>query len=193
VTLKVNYTKLSAATAIELILERATGPGQLTYSIRDGLIYIQTTIASQDDLEIQVYNIRDILEGVKPIMRTVYPNLQGGFGGGGGSGGGFFQIEDDITTSAVLMQIGQSGGMGGGQFAPANFKPATIEISAAEALTEVISGSTGGPWMKIDGSGGTIEEFDGLFVIRQTQKAHREIKQLLDTLRATAKEQPKKR
>jgi hypothetical protein len=60
-------------------------------------------------------------------------------------------------------------------------------------LIEVISGSTAGPWMKIDGTGGTIEEFDGLFVIRQTQKAHREIRQLLDTLRATAKEQPKKR
>ena len=194
VNLFVKHTRLTAATAIKLILERAAEPGALTYTIRDGLIYIQSTIDAEEDLEIEVYNVRDILEGVKPITRTVYPNLQGGFGGG--SGGGFFQIEDDITTSAALMQIFQSGGPGGGQFAPANTadpKPVSIEISAAEALTEVISGSTGGPWMKTDGDGGTIEEFDGLFVIRQTQKAHREIKQLLDTLRATAKEQPRKR
>ncbi|MBT6487010.1 MAG: hypothetical protein HOK71_20365 [Planctomycetaceae bacterium] len=203
VTLKVNYTKLSAATAIELILERATGPGQLTYSIRDGLIYIQTTEASEDDLEIQVYNVRDILDGVKPITRTVYPGISGGMGGG--SGGGFFQIEDDITASAVSMQLGGAAGgpgagggggsaMGGmGSAIAAGLKPVTIEIPAGKVLIDVITGSPGGPWMDIDGDGGKIEEFDGLFVIRQTQKSHREIKQLLDTLRATAKEQPKKR
>ena len=203
VTLKVNYTKLSAATAIELILERATGPGQLTYSIRDGLIYIQTTEASEDDLEIQVYNVRYILDDVKPITRTVYPGISGGMGGV--SGGGFFQIEDDISASAVSMQLGGAAGgpgagggggsaMGGmGSAIAAGLKPVTIEIPAGKVLIDVITGSTGGPWMDIDGDGGKIEEFDGLFVIRQTQKSHREIKQLLDTLRATAKEQPKKR
>jgi hypothetical protein len=80
VTFSVKHTKLTAATAIELILERATGPGQLTYSIRDGLIYIQSTIDAEEDLEIEVYNVRDILEGVKPIMCTVYPGVSGGGG-----------------------------------------------------------------------------------------------------------------
>jgi len=55
------YTKLSAGTVLDLILE----PLQCSYIVREGFIYVSTDIAmeeQEDYLEFRVYNVRDLLE-----------------------------------------------------------------------------------------------------------------------------------
>ncbi len=54
----------------------------------------------------------------------------------------------------------------------------------AEDVRDVIQSSTSGPWFAIDGLGGTVDVIPGGLVIRQTQKVHREIDQLIEQLEA---------
>ncbi len=57
----------------------------------------------------------------------------------------------------------------------------------AKELVPIIEKSTAGTWMSIDGDGGTVEPLgSGLLVIRQTQRSHVEITNLLNDLREKA-------
>jgi len=56
--------------------------------------------------------------------------------------------------------------------------------AAAWALINVIMAATGDNWLdRGDGDGGTITEFDGLVIVRHSQRAHRNIEDLLAKLR----------
>lgn len=46
----------------------------------------------------------------------------------------------------------------------------------------------GGPWQITDGTGGSIEHFNGLLAVRQTAAVHRQIEELLAALRRSAAE-----
>lgn len=61
-----------------------------------------------------------------------------------------------------------------------------------ESLIETIQQETGGPWMEIDGIGGTISESVACHAIavRQQAKLHQEVTQLLADLRKTISMQP---
>ena len=161
VNISLMYSEVTAATALDLILERATG-GALVYTIRDGFIYIQTTLVAEENLEVRVYNCRDLLQDGTCSSRTI---SQMSFGADGGSDEGHGQMH---------MQ----GGMGSGRTAN------------AVKLLDLIQKTTTGPWSDIDGTGGTMEEFNGLLVVRQTQSIHREIQELLDMLREAAGAKP---
>ncbi len=50
--------------------------------------------------------------------------------------------------------------------------------------------TTPGPWLDVDGVGGTVEQFNGLLVVRQSGNNHHEIKQLLEMMRAAVKQTP---
>ena len=63
-----------------------------------------------------------------------------------------------------------------------------LKQSAGDALVEVIIETTSGPWEEENGEGGTIKEFNGLLIVKQTQAVHREIKQLLEMMRAADRE-----
>lgn len=212
VNLHLTYTEIPASTALELIFERAAGPGMLTYKIRDGFLYVQTAIAAEEDLEIEVYDVRDLLEGVKPVRRR-FPGLGGGVGGGGGflggtgfgGGGGFFQVGPIGDPANVNRATGSSSKSTAWPDTSAKTDPLQapgtpaqppacyVEISPVEALIDVIQNNTSGPWINVDGAGGMIDAFDDMLVVRQTQAAHREIKQLLEMLRVASKERDAKK
>jgi hypothetical protein len=86
----------------------------------------------------------------------------------------------EASTSAARFQV-QTVQFGG------NPEPAVK--TPADRLADVIMNSTEGPWEEIDGTGGTIAEFNGLFVVRQTQQVHREIKDVLKMMREAHKQQ----
>lgn len=157
VTLQVKRTAVTARTALELILEQVSK--DLGYTVRDGLVYVTNKF---DNDEIQVYNVRDLLAS----FPATQPGPQGGgapgmVGGGLGGMGG--------------MMAGGEGGLGGTR--PTSASP------AGEALLSVIE-STVMPdtWSAVGGSG-SLAEFNGLLIVKQSQTVHREIKQLLEMMR----------
>lgn len=174
--LQLKYTEVSAKTALELILE----PFNLGYRIREGFLYVEPESELEEALEVRVYNCRDLLEGVEvPAPPRPGGGLGGGFGGGG-EGGGFFSVGDPAgqnrrESSLTLFQFGDGGFGGGGCSRPRPTTPAGV-------LIEVIQNETSGTWEN-EGGSGTIDPFNGLLVVRQTQQVHREIEQLLEMLR----------
>ncbi|QDT38328.1 hypothetical protein [Stratiformator vulcanicus] len=71
--------------------------------------------------------------------------------------------------------------------APGSVPNKSIEMPPANELLIVIKSATAGPWMNIDGLGGSIKHFDGLLVVSQTQGVHRELADLFRQLREADK------
>ena len=144
--------------------------GELTYVIRDGVVLITSP---EEGHEVQVYDCRDLLANVK-VESTTGLGMMGGGGFGGGLGGA---MPAAGTVFGGEYGGGDFGGLGIGQSAGAT-------SPAANALIQVIVAATGDPWLiQGQGEGGTISEFDGLLVVRHSQRAHRNIEDLLAKLR----------
>lgn len=180
VSLVLKHTDISARTALELLLEGE----DLAYRIRDGFIYVETRDAIAEVMEIQVYNVRDLL--VEAESRNER--------GRAAAGRGFFSVSsatgDDSHKSRPVQLAQMDAGGGGMGMGPWPQVP-EIALTPSGALIDVIQQTTSGPWFAEEGEGGTISAFDGLLVIRQTQAIHREVEQLLDMMRAAMKEQPR--
>ncbi|MFN0199409.1 MAG: permease prefix domain 1-containing protein [Planctomycetaceae bacterium] len=199
VTLSLQHTQVSAATAIELVFERAAGTGVLTYKIRDGFIYVQPTATSRDDVSIEIYNVRDLLEGVETTIRegetlsedsvdALLSRLPGALAGSPlaardvRKAGGPMAGRRAGAMGRPGMGAGRPGAMAGVMASSSSYP---VEVSPVESLIRVIIAATDDTWAKNGSGNGTIEEFDGLLVIRQSEDQHREIKKLLDMLRET--------
>ncbi|GEM_PF-2533115 len=52
-----------------------------------------------------------------------------------------------------------------------------------DSIADLILSETSGPWMEIDGTGGTVSVFEHLLVIRTTEKVHSETRGTLDVLK----------
>ena len=160
VTLQVKRTAVTARTALDLVLEQVSN--SLGYTVRDGLVYVTNKF---DNDEIQVYNVRDLLASFPAATPPGPGGAPGGIGG------------------AFPGGLGGEGGMGGGIGAP---RP-TSASPAGEALLTVIE-STVMPdtWSTVGGSG-SLAEFNGLLIVKQSQTVHREINQLLEMMREVDK------
>lgn len=58
----------------------------------------------------------------------------------------------------------------------------------AEELVDTVQESTRGPWLDVDGEGGTLQRFGDLLVVRQTWSAQPEVGALLNALRTQGRE-----
>ena len=181
VTLVLQRTPASARTVLEFLLE----PVKMTFINRAGVIYITTEARAESHLTTRVYNVRDLL--VNATSSGLQGGGLGGFGGGV-SGGGFFSVQDRAAIALAANGVGQigGGGMGGGFGQQQPPEPST----PAEELVSTIERTTSGPWLDIDGDGGTITVFDGLLVVRQSDEVHGQIQKLLDALREADRKQP---
>ena len=140
-----------------------------------------------------VYNVRDLLRGSAGQQPSTI------FKGGGEEGMGGVSIGAPRTTlrRSSVPRRGR-GFVGGGEegmgAVPAGMRsrPSMRRSSeaAAGALRNLIMSTTSGPWIDVDGNGGTVEHFNGLLVVRQSDNNHREIKQLLEMMRAAVKQTP---
>lgn len=176
VTLELKYAEISSATALELVLE----PFGLTYRLRDQFIHVQTQIVADENLEIRVYNCRDLLQdmpttdmepsGTPPAHKLT----------------GIVQAVGHKHGGLLLTQLPPGGGKLGSSKTPPR------PLSPGEALVDVVMTTTEGPWEHINGNGGTITEFNGLLIVRQTQAIHAEIQELLEMMRIAASEDVKR-
>ena len=199
VTLSFTRTKLSAGTVLDFVLQ----PHDLAFVNRAGVIYITTQARADERLTTKVYNVRDLLENATSHASAMPPaatglggdELEGGGSRGGVGGGGFFSVRDALAAAMMSNVIGQFGGGKGGQdgagmggVGQAGTRPRATG-PAADLLT-AIQQTTSGPWLEIDGTGGTMSLFNGLLVIRQTDDVHTEVQKLLDALREAGAKQP---
>lgn len=183
ISLRIRKGNISAKTLLRLMLRQIGVQDTIAIVIRDGFVDLTAVERSH---EVQVYNCRDLLEGVV-VQRAPQRGLLGlgGFQGGGG-GGGMFQVGPEALGSTLTeAALGQMrGGMGGGGTGGGEAgRSATTDAGAV--LIQVIQEATRPTeWMDIDGSGGTITEFNGLITVGHTQQVHERIADLLKKLRA---------
>ncbi|MEX1231821.1 MAG: hypothetical protein WEB58_16370 [Planctomycetaceae bacterium] len=199
------------STIIDLILDRAS-LGKVTYTIRDNFIYVQTVAKLRENVKVEIYNVRDLLEGVLSTVRyereevteggivmTIpgpAPGLgrgapaagRGGRGaplvGGPMAGRGAGPMAGRGAGRGAMPGMGMVGAMGGSR-RRSSTTGELVEVAPVEALIRVIIAATDDTWAQNGAGKGAIEEFDGLLVIRQSEDQHRDIKKLLEMLRET--------
>jgi hypothetical protein len=168
ITLKIEHTDVAARTVLELCLEHFDA-ADVGYTIRDGLIYITR---KYDADEIRVYNCRDLMgvaAGAAMGGDGAMPGGPAGGLGGLGLGGGM--------PGGMGMEGGY-GGMGSGM---------DISNRPVSGLARVIMTTIHPDTWALSGGTGSIEEFNGLLIVKHSQSVHREIKELLEQIRLAAK------
>ena len=159
VTLKVNDMRLGAA--LEWILKLAN----LTYALRDEVIFISTKERVSEQALLRLYDVRDLLAAIPDYSGTGLPSIGDSAGGGGGG--------DDLFA-------GEDGGDG---------ESFTGE-DLVEFIREMVAPSSwgGGEFgeEREGGASGTISYRQGKLVIIQTPEIHRQIEDLLSRFRESA-------
>ncbi len=181
-SLRIQYANITADTALRLILT----PYDLTFQVRTEHIVVQTLLTAEEELEVAVYNCRDLLQTTEAaeVLQSKKKSQ------------GLFSVVGEESQSAGIISnwpITIRAESADSDYENALAKqfestPKGPTPNKSVALIHVITSSTSGPWFTEDGAGGTIEEFDGLLVIRQSQAVHREIEELLEMLRAANQE-----
>ena len=183
-SISLRLSNVQARTILEIVLEW----GNLGYSIRDGILVITTAERAH---EIRVYNVRDLLpsgtgdEGQGGPMGS----SPGMMGGGPGMGpGGMAQMMGSMMGQARggRRSSPNTAGMGMGGPAGAGMAPPVAGMSVVHqtaSLAQVIA-QTVAPesWTDLEGSGSIIE-YNGLLIVKNSHAVHGKVRRLLDTMR----------
>jgi len=185
--INLKVSNVQARTALELILEW----GNLGYTIRDGILMITTADLAH---EIKVYNVRDLLasdnEGGAGSTVSSPGMMGGGMGmappGMGpmmGSGGGMRSTGKKGAASAGMAGMGMAGSMGNPAGPMGGAGPAAPVVHQTASLARVIA-TTVAPdsWTDLGGAGSIIE-YNGLLIVKNSHAVHGKVRKLLDTMR----------
>lgn len=177
-----------AGLRFESVLKLLLGPHQLDWVIEDEVMKITTAVHAGEKLVTTIYDVRDLLE-LMPAPAA--PKV------GSGVGGGFFDVPSQTARVRVLAQGFGGGGMGGaggglGGMAGCGTAWANRQMfhwddhdavgDLADLLTTAVEPDS---WDAVGGPG-TVREYLGTLVVRQTQKVHREIEKLFAEMRKVA-------
>lgn len=159
----ISLKQVKADTVLRLVLHSAGTA--LDFVERDGFILVSTIDDLDRMTEVRVYNCRDLLSLAPPV-----PGGEGAFGAEGmgypGAGG---------APPMGAMMPGMAGGGGLGGFAGSQSKLSGLIQTAVESDT----------WDTVGGAG-SISEFNGLLVVKQSGRVHEKIDELLSMLRKAA-------
>lgn len=139
--------------AVGRLLDRVLEPLGLTWIIQDDVVQITTIIAAEEKFITRVYPIGDLLKYAKE-QEVTQGNLA-------------------ATNRLHPVQFGE-GEEGFGNFSPTG--PTDWLVSSLQYLTS-------GPWVDLDGTGGTISSDNKTLVIRQTHKVQHQCKRIIDAIR----------
>lgn len=196
------HAEVTARTALDFLLEGK----DLVFVNRSGVLFVTTSEAADRYLTLKVYNVRDLIEAAAPQYIGTEVEMPAGMG--------LFSVRDQVASGLLAGHVAQSGPVGQGGLGALGGEPAkgapggemkgmsgamgavpwTVPTSptqrAMDELMSVIQLSTPGPWLDFDGVGGTLEDFDGLLIIRNTEQAHNEIQRILEGLREAGRTGP---
>lgn len=191
----INIDGIQLKSALNLILK----PLNLDYAIEDEVLKVTSALRQQGEMKVNVYQVSDLVTPL--LIRNPQSQLQPG------TGFGVPQSSFGFPSAGGQMNVGGAGGLQNGGFAqipasgnlqpnmPAmhgfpgaaplmNGGPAPTKYEF-DALTELIT-TTVEPnsWIEFGGTG-SIEQSEATLslVIRQTQRVHDEIRNLLEQLR----------
>ncbi len=161
IKLRLHHSAIPARRALDLILE----PLGLAYIVDEGFVLITTQSRFEETLELRVYDCSDLIG-----------SSQTGAGNTGQAQvpAGGFEWEGPSGTDSCEAAPGQQ---------RASSKCTAVPKSPADCLLEIIHNATSGPWLQVDGYGGYAQVFDGLLIVWQNQRVHREIADLLEAIR----------
>jgi len=189
--ISINVDGIQLKSALNLILD----PLNLGYAIENEVLNVTSRMRKQGELSTIVYHVADLvvpLTPPTPVSRTIpgsgyelggTPTAPGGLRGVPATprgGNGFAQVPANPFAGANPGM----GGIGGGDPSQALAGPSQAN-HGFDALTDLIT-TTVSPenWQELGGAG-TISEHQSTLslVVRQTQKVHQEIADLLEQLR----------
>lgn len=181
---------------LDMLLDLALKQAELGYFVDDGIVIVTTQAEIDTRMEVRVYNCSDLLELPRPKRtRTTTPP---GAKTSGGQGGGFFSTPSS-DLDAFRVQFGGGAGetppAGGGGAGALGADGAGAGLGSPVAgedveLIDVLRTNIKPESWKEAGGPGDVSEYRGLLIVSQTAEVHRRIEQLLELLRATAKEKP---
>jgi hypothetical protein len=199
---KLNVQCLTLQDTLDLLLSSQTVP--LSFEIRDRTLLISTVEQIKEDLQVVVYDCRD-LALVGTLDHFAIEKQDGGSGASGGTwggGGGTFQAFPEATQPASAAQsVPQKGAAAApspvqppAAAAPAKLAPPAAAPAPAPAVAPyprapaaprlplvrtIMAAVDPDSWEE----GATITEFGGLLVVRQNPINHDKIKTLLADIR----------
>ncbi|QDT15529.1 hypothetical protein [Alienimonas californiensis] len=179
--------RFSVRTAFEELLESVTDV-PLTLINDGGILKITTQDYAEERLLTRTYAVRDLLEAAGPsaaarrLPNFNDPRLRPG-------GNCFGPPYDPVAEATDVADVWRADDGN----PPAT--PLETALIAEQPLIDLIFATTGGlreggGWEEIDGEGGSLEFFNGLLTVRQTEPVHRQIAHLLADLRAADAAQP---
>ncbi len=150
------------------VLSRVLPPLGLTWVIRNNAVQITTIIAADEMLTTRTYPVGDLLEYAKKEEAKAKVSA--------------FRPKQRLHLVQFDGGIGPGiGGLpGSGCLPPENF-------GAGSWLIDTLQQNTEGPWVDIDGTGGSLSLTQNTLVIRQTKDNHEIIAGILDTIRRFTK------
>ena len=181
-----NFRNIRLSTGLELILSDL----ELTYTVRDDVVVITTPEDAESQLEVRVYDCRDLLAMPAPAgAAKLLPYRPARVTGG--MGGGFFAVEDQPPgagqpgKTASAPAEGGFGGGGLGAEADDGGPRTEHDLRAENLMSIVVTNIHPDTWDDVGGPG-SVSEYNGLLVVTQTMQIHRQVEHVLDMLREAA-------
>jgi hypothetical protein len=163
--------KLRLSTALDLLLKEL----DLTFADRDEVILITTPAEAESELQIRIYDCRDLLGWPWP------PAGKGPVPDAGLAG-----------NSAAATMPGPGPRVSLNRSAAGEAAQMSVHDERAKRLMQIVSACCDPPsWDEVGGPG-SVSDYYGLFIISQTDRTHRKVERFLDKLREAAGiEEPK--
>lgn len=158
----VRLKEVSVQTLLKVVLK----PKGLTVTVRDKILMVVPQEEITQAMTTKIYDVRDLLYGVTSFTPPSVP--WGAVGGGGGRGGG------GVPYSSIFSGFDTGGEGDGGE--------SRSDEDMLGTLRQLIETHTGeGSWESNDKA--TLSFVNGMLVVTQNDKTHKEIDELLQTVR----------
>ncbi len=175
---EINMDPISAVplgTALEHLLKSVSGGfAELDYTVKDGVITIATAESLPSEMEIQIYDVAELVGAAADFAYELTQLEEIAVGGGGGGGGGGAEAEGSAETPEELLGI------------------EAIQQNAIDIVQLVQESIDPESWWEMGGDA-TIRIYTPSnpirLIIKQTLKNHKQIRKLLDDLRHLLTEQ----
>ena len=175
---EINMDPISAVplgTALELLLKSVSGGfAELDYTVKDGVITIATAESLPSEMEIQIYDVAELVGAAADFAYELTELEEVAVGGGGGGGGGGAEAVGSAETPEELLGT------------------EAIQQNATDIVQLVQDSIDPESWFEAGGDA-TIRIYTPSnptrLIIKQTLKNHKQIRKLLDDLRHLLTEQ----
>lgn len=161
---------LSVERVLRLMFDEIDGP--ISYAVQDGVLVISTPDQLRKHLKTEVYDVRELIGLTELNIAAQKRRAEK------------FPAKERLDSAAVQTEPRVS-------TEPANSaksfpaQPADDETPPSRRVVELVTKMVSPDTWDVNGGTASIEEFNGVLVIRQYDMVHQQVRELLDSLRST--------